>query len=145
MLDGVEGPHPQEVLLEGADEAFGAAITLRRADEGGRALDAEELQLVLERVGHVLAGVVMAEGEACRDALGEAAEVLADTLPEGFQRFEAGAASGGMEADALGIVVVDGDEHCGLTLSGPGGGHVGAPHGVQRSGMMVPSWLVSVR
>jgi hypothetical protein len=26
FLDGVEGPHPQEVLLEGADEALGATL-----------------------------------------------------------------------------------------------------------------------
>jgi hypothetical protein len=51
LLDGVEGPDPEEILLEGADEAFGASIPLGRADGGGRAFDAEEAQLSLEGVG----------------------------------------------------------------------------------------------
>src|SRR5918912_846090 len=34
VLDGVEGPHPEQVLLEGADEALGAAVALLEgADE----------------------------------------------------------------------------------------------------------------
>src|SRR3712207_9025049 len=49
VLDGVEAVHPQEVLIQGADEAFGDAVALRLADEGGRALDAEEADLVLDR------------------------------------------------------------------------------------------------
>jgi hypothetical protein len=43
LLDGVEGLHPQEVLLQGADEALGAAIAFWGPDEGGRALDAEKV------------------------------------------------------------------------------------------------------
>ena len=35
LLDGVEGPNPEQVLLEGADEALGAAVAFWRADEGG--------------------------------------------------------------------------------------------------------------
>ena len=31
LFDGVEGVHPKEVLLEGADEAFGNAVALRLA------------------------------------------------------------------------------------------------------------------
>jgi predicted Rossmann-fold nucleotide-binding protein len=50
----------------------------------------------------------MAQGEACRDGLGEAAELLAHTLPERFQRLETGAAPGHMQADVRGAVVVDG-------------------------------------
>jgi len=33
---------------------------------------------------------------------------------------------------ALGAVVVDGDEHGGLGFTGPGSGHVSAPHSVPR-------------
>jgi hypothetical protein len=54
FLDGIEAPHPQEIFFQGADEALGAAIALGRADEGGRALDAEEAQFLPEVVGHVL-------------------------------------------------------------------------------------------
>ena len=35
LLDGVEGPHPEQVLFQGADEALDAAIALRRSHEGG--------------------------------------------------------------------------------------------------------------
>src|SRR5215212_6353493 len=74
LFDGVEGPHPQEVLLQGTDESLGAAVALGGADERGRAFDAEEGDLPLEVVADVLRAVVVAEGEARRDAPGEAAE-----------------------------------------------------------------------
>ena len=48
LFDGVEGMHPEEVLLQGADKALGDAVALGLADEGGRALDAKEGDLVLE-------------------------------------------------------------------------------------------------
>ena len=44
LLDGVEDPHPEQVLLEGADESLGAAIAFRCPHEGGRTLDAENGQ-----------------------------------------------------------------------------------------------------
>jgi hypothetical protein len=76
----------------------------------------------------------VAQREARCDAFGEAAEVLAHALAERLQCLEAGAAPGGVEADAPGAVVIDGDKHRRLALSRPGGGHVGAPHAVQRLG-----------
>ena len=50
LLDGLEGPHPEQVLLQGADEPLGTAIAFRGADEGGRAVDAEKGQFLLEVV-----------------------------------------------------------------------------------------------
>ena len=44
FLDGLEGPHPEQVLLQGADEPLGAAIAFRCPHEGGRTVDAEEGQ-----------------------------------------------------------------------------------------------------
>jgi hypothetical protein len=35
VLDGIEGPHPEQVLLQGADEALGAAVALGGSHEGG--------------------------------------------------------------------------------------------------------------
>src|SRR3954453_14365065 len=61
VLDGLEGVHPEEVLLEGADEAFRDAVALGLADEGGRALEAEEGNLVLEVAGQVVGAMVVAE------------------------------------------------------------------------------------
>ena len=50
LLDGAEGPDPEEVLLEGADEPLGAAVALGRPDEGGRGRGAEPGDLALEVV-----------------------------------------------------------------------------------------------
>src|SRR5205814_4617500 len=61
VLDCIEGPDPQEVLLERSDEALGAAVSLGRPDEGGRAFDVEEFELFLKRVGHVLLSVVVTD------------------------------------------------------------------------------------
>jgi hypothetical protein len=108
-------------------EPLAAAVPLRRADEGGRAFDAEEAQLALEGVGHVLRAVVVPDGEAARDARGEAAEVTAHALAHRLESHEAGGAPGGVDTDALGGAVVDGDEDGGLAFAGDRGGQVGPP------------------
>ena len=82
VLDGVEGPHPQEVFLERADEAFGAALAFGGADERGRAFDAEEDEFLLQGVGHVLAAMVMPHGEPLGDVLAECAEAMAHALSD---------------------------------------------------------------
>ena len=55
-------------------------------------------------------------------------------LAERRERLEAGAVSGGVDADALGAVVARGDEHRDLAFPGPGGGHADAPRHVQDGG-----------
>ena len=75
LLDGVEGVHPEEVLLQGADEAFRDTIALGLANEGGRALDAKEGDLVLEVAGQVVGAVVVAQGETLGHVPLDAAEV----------------------------------------------------------------------
>src|SRR5438105_3627925 len=102
VLDCIEGPDPQEVLLERSDEALGAAVSLGRPDEGRRAFDAKEFELFLKRVGHVLRPVIMPDGETTSDASGEAAEILAHPLADRFERLEASGARRGMDADAFG-------------------------------------------
>ena len=42
VLDSLEALDPQQVLLEGADEALGDAVAFGLAHEGRRGLDAEE-------------------------------------------------------------------------------------------------------
>jgi hypothetical protein len=59
LFGGVEGTNPKEILLQSSDEALGVAIALGRTDEGGRALDAEETQLLLEGAGQPLSAAVM--------------------------------------------------------------------------------------
>src|SRR4051812_42504263 len=118
LLDGLEAAHPEQVLLQGPDEPLGAAVALRLAHERRRALDAEEADLGLEVVAHVLAPVVGAQPQAGGDVLGERAAALAHRLPDRLERLEAVGAPAGMDADALGRAVVDGDEHRGLALAG---------------------------
>src|SRR3954463_3553404 len=84
LLDRGEAPHPQQVLLQRADEALGAAVALRRPHERRRALGAQELLLAV--VGHVLAPVVVPDGKAAGDALREPAEVAPHALTERLPR-----------------------------------------------------------
>src|SRR3954469_23358729 len=102
LLDGVEGPHPEQVLLERADEALGAAIALGSPHKGGRTLDAQEGKLLLESVGHVLAPVIVPHGKTARDLFGESPEAAPHALAKGLERLKAGRPARGMNADALG-------------------------------------------
>lgn len=130
ILDRIEVLDPQRVLLEGADEALGAAIPLRGAHEGGRARDAQERELRLEGVRHVLASVIVPDAQAGGDLGREAAEGLPHPLADRLQRLEARDPARRMDAHALCRAVIDGHEHRDLPLSRPGGGQVGAAHRV---------------
>src|SRR4028119_144544 len=92
LLDGVEGAHPQEVLLQGPNEALRTATARRGSHEGRRALDTQEGKFLLEGVGHVLAAVIVPNGQTAPDPLGESAEVVPHALPEGPERLDAGGA-----------------------------------------------------
>jgi hypothetical protein len=102
LLDGVERVHPEQVLLQGPDEALGAAVPLGSPHEGRRALDAEKGKFPLEGVGHVLAPMIVARQEPTRDPLSEAAEAATHALTDGLERLEAGGPARGMDAHALG-------------------------------------------
>src|SRR4051812_23886481 len=102
LLDAVEGPRPEQVLLQGSDEALGAAVPLGRPHEGRRTLDAQEGQLLLESIGHVLAPVIVPHGETACDLFGESAKAAPHALADRLERLEAGRPAGGMDADALG-------------------------------------------
>src|SRR3954453_16952050 len=134
LLDGVEGAHPEQVLLQGPDEALGAAVPLGSPHKGGRALDAEEGKLLLEGVGHVLAPVIVPNGETARDLFGESAEAAPHALPDRLERLKAGGSARGMHAHTLGRVMIEGHKHRDLPLTGDGRGQVGAPHRVHRVG-----------
>jgi hypothetical protein len=60
--------------------------------------------------------------------------VTADALAQRLQRLEAGGAVRGVDADALGRAVIDGDEDGDLALAGGGRGQVGPPYHVHRLG-----------
>jgi hypothetical protein len=72
------------------------------ADEGRRARDAEEADLGLEVMAHVLRPVVVPKGEAAGHVSGESTEALAHALPHRLERLEAIGAAAGVKADALG-------------------------------------------
>jgi hypothetical protein len=122
-------------LLGRADEALGDAIALRLADEGRRALDAEEADLGLEVARRVVRAAVVAQRQAVGGAARDGAEVAPHTSADRLERLEAVARGGGMNADALAGAVVRGDEDARLALGeGDGLGHVGAPHGIDAFG-----------
>src|SRR4051794_12505892 len=102
LLDGVEGAHPEQVLLQGPDEPLRTAVPLRRPHEGRRTRDAQEGKLLLEGVRHVLAPVIVPDREPAPDPRGKAAEAAPRALPDGLERLKAGGPARGMDADALG-------------------------------------------
>ena len=102
-VDGVEGVHPEEVLLQGADEAFRDTIALGLANEGGRALDAKEGDLVLEVAGQVVGAVVVAQGETLGHVPLDAAEVAQNALAHRLERLEAVAGAGGVASTGASI------------------------------------------
>src|SRR3954454_21322428 len=80
LLDGREVADPQQVLLQGPDEAFGAAIALGFPHESRRACEAEEADLALEVVAQVLGAVIVAKRETVGGVVAEGAEALAHAL-----------------------------------------------------------------
>jgi hypothetical protein len=111
-----------------ADEALGAAIALGRSHEGGRALHLQEGELSLEIVTHVAAAEIVLDAQPARHVLGGDPEMAADALAQRLQRLEASAAPGGMDADALGVVVIDGDERRDLSVARPEVVVMSVPH-----------------
>src|SRR3954462_11868371 len=85
----------EEVLFQGADEAFRDAVALGLADEGGRALDAKEAYLVLEVAGQLAGAVVVAQGGTLGRVLFDAADVAQHALAHRLERLEAVAGAGG--------------------------------------------------
>ena len=82
---------------------------------------------------------------ATGDVLGEAAEMLPQTLTDRFQRLEAGRSRRGVDADAVDRAMVNSNEHRRLTLAGDGRGQIGSPHGVPRprdDGPVVAAWAM---
>ena len=89
FLDRVEDPHPQQVLLERADEPFGDAIALWFTHEGGRGFDAQTLDFVLKVAGHVVGAVIMTQFQSTRHAGRDGSEAAMNALAHRLQRLEA--------------------------------------------------------
>src|SRR4051794_12225333 len=127
LLDRLEAPQPQQVLLERADEPLGAAVALGLADEGRRALHAEEADLPLEVVADVLAAVVVAEPQPGGDIPAEGTVAPTDGLLEPAQGLASVGKPAGMDCQTLGRAMLGGDDDHRLTLAGPHRGQGGRP------------------
>src|SRR5690349_5231989 len=106
LLHVAERSNPEELLLEGAEEALDAPVPLRGSYEGGAGLHAQERELVLERIARVLTAVVVANRQADSHQGADRPEAGADTLPEGLQRLVARSWLRGVDAHTLGGEVV---------------------------------------
>ena len=127
VLDDVEAPEPEQVLLQDADAALDAPLALGFADERRRAREAEEVELAPEVVGDEPAAVIVAQPGAGVDAVGEGDEAVVHGLAQRLQGLEARGPAGGMDAQALAGPVIDDDEDGGLALAGEGRGQIRAP------------------
>src|SRR3954471_5314236 len=78
--------------------------------------------------------MIVAEVKAGGGPLGEGAKMLAHALTNGLERLEAIGASAGVEANALGRAVIDGNEHRRLAFASDDAGQVGAPHEIDPLG-----------
>jgi len=69
--------------------------------------NAEEGDLFLELVGHVLRAVIVAHGQTASDRLGEPAEALPHALADRLQGLEAGGLRMRVDADTFGGAMID--------------------------------------
>ena len=140
ILDGVEVPDPQDLLLDRADQPLGHAISLRLPHERRRTLDAEEAYFALEVRSGVVRAVVVPQDETFRAAGVETSEVPCGGLAHRFQRRPAVWAAIDMEAEDFGGAVVDDEEEVDAALVSHRLGHVRSPdcvHKIRHDGAVV--------
>ena len=81
--------------------------------------------------------MIVPESESFGGAATEAAEVLTDTLAEGFESLEAGGTLDGMNAHTLGRAMVNGSEDGDLAVASMTHIRLG------RSVVMIPLWILA--
>ena len=113
FFDGIEVPHPQQVLLQSSDEALGDAVALGFPHEGGRSFNTQAFDLVLEVARHVVGAMIMAKLQSTRDAWCDGSEALVHPLTHRFQRLEAVGRMRGMNADDFRVCVFHSNEDIG--------------------------------
>ena len=118
ILDGVEVPDPQDLLLDRADQPLGHAISLRLAHERRRALDAEEAYFSLEVRGGVVRAVVVPQDETFHAASVETSKAPCGGLTHRLQRSPAVWAAIDMEAEDFCGAVVDDEEEVDAPFAG---------------------------
>src|SRR3954454_13838260 len=85
FFDGIEGPHPQQVLLQGSDESLCDAIALVFSQQGGRSFDPQALGLVLEVAGHVVGAMIVTQLQSKRHPGCDSSEAAMHALPHRLQ------------------------------------------------------------
>src|ERR1035437_2347830 len=139
VVDGLVDTAIDDLLLEGAEEAFGHAIGLGLANEGKARCYAPELDLVLEVIGHEWAAVILAGRNTARVTSSHAAEDGLCCHANGLSGGIAITNLGHVPSDGFGIPVLDDGEQPDFAIQ-----HrrdlrgVGAPHQVRRIGGDVP-------
>ena len=98
-LQSREAPGQEKLIPQRLDDPLRHAVDLRLAHDGGRTLDPEEFDLVLEAIGKVVGTVVVAKDQTGRDALLHRSEVLRHPLPDRLEGFPAAGAGRGMGSD----------------------------------------------
>ncbi len=107
----------------------------RLTHEGGRAFNAQEGDLLLEVVRHVVRTVVVSELQPHGHVLSDGTEVLANPLADRLQGLEPIGAPVGMDTNAFRVAMIHGDEDVGQPLAqGHRLGHIGSPHHVHGLG-----------
>jgi len=84
LLDVLEHPDPQQLLLQRANETFDATVAFRLAHQRGRRRHAQESDFGLIIVAHVLAAVIVPVADARRRAGAKAAPGFFDQQLLGF-------------------------------------------------------------
>ena len=100
----------KQSLLERAAEPFGAAVAFRGGDEGGRTLDTQDSDLLLEGIGHGLRAIVVSQLQAARDGGREPADMTPHTVTDRLQRRAPGRARMGVKTDACGGAMIHREE-----------------------------------
>ena len=108
FVEIAEATDPEQLFLEGAEEAFDAAVAFRLPNERWWGLHSDKADLILKIVAHVDATVVVTQEQARGNASGEGRKVLPDALANRIESFEAIRLFHNVDADAFGGVVIDG-------------------------------------
>ena len=90
MLDILEALDPQELLLEGSEEAFDDAVGFRLSWDGGAVGESEESDFSFEISGGELRSEVVSERDAGGDALVCGAADFRDGRPDGGEGLPSG-------------------------------------------------------
>lgn len=96
-------------------------------------MQAQKFDLALEVIADVLRAMIVAKLEAGGDLLVDGPEAAAYGLTDRLERFPAHRTPGGMDAEDLGSVMIDGEQHARRALArGLGAGQIRPPAHIRR-------------